>query len=447
MGPAAPHPAAAPRPAAPAPGGPPPAGSPPPGPGPVNGISWSEAPNVPVPAYPTWSLAPLAGEIAGLPLQQAQTQAAIQQAQTQTLQQQGASDDATLTRLLPALRANPALGNSPQFLQHIKPILERRGLTMPLNPDGSVDAATLTKMIAPSPVMTSPEVDQMYNSITTKEKALGTGGYTPQLFLEDVKSARARLADSGQSTAPLDTYLNADGTQLSDSFVDNYVGQKTTEEISHLQSLGVHLTNEDAYRQAVEKEKKAEFQQTLGYKYTALSAEEKKWANQAQVAQTRIGLSQQNLDARMQSLQLAQQKFGVEQTSQNLSVYRTLLNGASKQLTASNQELLHTQSLIANIAANPSSLARPEVKQQYDALVAKALALQQSISQQAPMLEAQQAAAQQGVANIYSGITGSAASTPQPYGAAVATDKNGKQVFNNNGKYVYADGSPYVVPK
>jgi hypothetical protein len=390
--------------------------------------------------------------------------------------------DAQLARLSPSLIANPDLINQAGVQRFISPLLSSRGLSLDAFKDpttGQYDPHKLLSAINPptadSPPaqkpwamwtqkevaearaqppeqrllppdapewfrtakaivpLTDKSIDFMQQQLGNKEKLLGTGGYTPQLFLADVLGQRKMLQNSGQDTSWLDGYLNADQTGLSESLIDKVVGEKTQAEIDHLGALNVNIKDLDAYRTAVEAEKKREFDATQKFKYANLSREELRDRNAAAVASSKLQYMAGNLAARWASVQNSANTIGLGTTVKQINGWHVLLDSAAKSMSDASTELGKDRTLIEQMANNPQSLARPEVKAQYDALVQRAGELQGFLNTNGPQLDALKAQATQGVANAVGVITGHGTATPVdkppfqvPAGYTAAKGPNGQ---------------------
>jgi hypothetical protein len=275
----------------------------PPGPSVQNGINWSAPPAANVPIAPMYDIG---GQMADAAIQAPQIAAerddATATAKAHAQAATSSADDAMLGRVTQGLMANPALANAPALKGVLGGIFQRRGLSTPLNADGSIDVDTISKMAHPPAVwgqgefspdkikewMTEPtEVraplkgsvigapdwffssaakapltatgeTAIYKQVNDTMAHLAEGKGTAGDLLTAVQSARNRLQASGVSTAGLDVFLSDDGTKLSPNIMQQLSSDYATAKINQIEALTGVAVNREAMSEKFIKRRMAE---------------------------------------------------------------------------------------------------------------------------------------------------------------------------------------------
>jgi hypothetical protein len=438
-------------------------------------------------AVPTVAPVNIGGELAqaaqDAPVNVAENAEKVAAAKAATDQAGAQQDDLHLSRIAPALAANPALANTPAMKAILGPILQRRGFSP--GQDGNWDPKTLSGILNPQKpfsawtqedvdkAMASPPeqrvlppdapdwlkteqvrtpmtpvgLNQVFTGLAAKEKLLSDAksGYQPAMFLQDVQQTKKRLEAAGNfaEAASLNEYLNADGTGLNDAFVSRHVGEQAQAEIDKIHSLGIHLANEDEYKTDREKDLKSQFDRTLTFKYADLQGKERIAMANAQRAQTRLDQSQTRLNAYLQSVDLAKQRFQRTGVQDDFRIYKAMLTGSSGELDGAQKSLDGVTAQINSMSQNAKLRNSPL----YQSLIDQAASLNQFIQTQGPMLRAEQYDASQSIARTYSQITGTNVQQKDP--PAGGPTLNGRPIRPNaqNTGWEFYDGSPVPAGK
>lgn len=443
------------------------------------------APMAPVPSYSV--VPPVAMQLAQAyqqaPVQAAEDQAKIAQAKATAATampdaqaKQLQSDQAIMARLAPIISAGT--GPLPSTLTAtISPVLKRLGFDMPLDEQGQPDRAKLLEILAPAKpwaqwsdddvkkalaidpkfrrlpadappemkthptqvTMTSVEENQLYERLAANERRLGQAGYTPEMFLSDVQSAKKRLEDAGMSTAALDPYLSKDGTQLNESIRDHYIGGKTQSEIDHLTQLGIHLASEDTYRTDSLGERRREFDEGLKFKREEA---DKKYKIELQ----RVNNANNNLAARWASIQNSRDRLDLENNQYARTIYKNIIDEAGSDLDKARSQMRTTIGTLTQMANNPKLMKT----QQYQDLLTQATDLKKFIDEKGPEIDAERAAAKKSLHALYESVTGHKAAgggdggtAPPPEGTRASNGVT--TLIFKSGKWVdEKTGLPYV---
>jgi hypothetical protein len=423
----------------------------------------------------------------------AQDKAAQAQAAATAVTAPMAADDAMLARIIPALTQNPMLANSPQIHTVLDPILKRRGLTLPMAVGGGLDVNALQSLISlpeqwgvgkfdalgvkqwleqpkearaalrgkllgapewfftsdPKIPMTSTTVQQQLAGITKEANLLfdAKSGLTPDAFRQHVKATADILRAGnapGDAAALENEYLNPDGS-LNDAFTERHIGEVAGAEIGKLNAIGVHLQNEDAYREEREKDLRDQFKQKLKFDYAKLQSQEKVAYANAQRANRRLEISEQNLRDRETSMDRAAQRFQAAQNDKDrqfqLSIYRAQVDKADGELRNLQTELTSTGAEVDKMSQNAALRKSPL----YQALVDKAATLQKTIETDGPLLKAMQADAKRGIAHLYTQVTGNTATVPGATTGTYPVDASGRPIKpdpNDPTGWIHFDGTP-----
>lgn len=405
------------------------------------------------------------GAGAGLdPLNQSnyKTQLAMNQFAEQDAQLK--TDDALLQRLSPAIRANPLLVNSPAFMQHIVPILQRRGIEVPLGPDGKPDANKLAAMIATAPPMTQTGITAIEKSAQNLVTEITTGKKPPQAALPTMLSLRNQLLSAGQDTSLIDSYLNADHTGLADGLTHDYLGAKTESDLARWTAQDAHLGSEDQLNairawsmKAHEDDAKAGLglrRDSLALQARGLSDREQKMSFDMSQSSRRLAMRGDELGISMRNLQLRSLEFNANQNTRSYAIVNRIYGDASKKMDNANSELGRLDVQIdALLKSNPKGPESGQLGVQFNDLMNRKAELTKQIKGYqddngnwvpgyADQLGQIQANIEQFHANQYGSITGThavsipfAAGQPVPgksgykfTGAAPGIDENGRTI-------------------
>jgi hypothetical protein len=419
-----------------------------------------------------------------------QAKAATATAKTQESSAANTADDQTLQRLTPMLTGpqGAQIFNSPAMKGILQPILQRRGITdyptdyqhleqlvssasstlkpvsnydnddigkaLALPPEarnlGTDDGTPLYKYLKSAPVRTpmSPTtIQQSFTQLQKQEDLLSDpkSGYTPQMYLADVKSAQARFRASGNSgeADALNENLTPDGSQLNDAFISRHVSDQYNLEKQKLDALGVHMNDEDSYREEREKDLRGQFTQTLAWKKSDLSVREQHQYTMDQNAQTRIQDSERRLNAYMTSTDLNQKRYAASGQRQDFDLYKGVVDKANGELSDARKSLTSVTGQINQMAQNPNLRNSPL----YQSLVDQASGLQNFIETQGPVLQQRSTDATQQMNNIIGSVTGNKVTPPPNEGAAKQYYMNGRPIRYNQTKsdWEFFDGSPATV--
>ena len=419
-------------------------------------------------AYPVVVPAQQAVEAANAaPVNAAADQAKIAQSKATAETAPLAADDQMLQRLGPAVLENP---KSPQLRALLEPILARRGQAWPEDPaqlsnmlspikpwsQWTPDEITAQRKLppwsrtlppdAPKEARQEPQyipmtdVDQrlIYSQIDQKEKELGTGNYRPEVFLADLLSAKKRLAAGGASTEGVDSYLSADGQSLNEGFKDKFAGDFAEAKIKELDALGVHLKDEDATKEALRKDKRAEFDKTLKYDYYKTNTE-------ATVQSRKLEVAMGNLNARWASVANSQYSNALKGQGLAFNIYKAQLGAAQKEFEGAQKQLQQTTATLGSIA-NGANGAQEIGKPYYQSLQQQALDLKKFLDTNGAELQARQSDALQGIAHVSQSITGhdtSAPKNPEGFSFFKTTPDGKHKIWTNkdNTKY-WIEGTP-----
>ena len=312
---------------------------------------------------------------------------------------------------------------------------------------GTDDGSPLYKYLKSAPVRTpmSPTtIQQSFTQLQKQEDLLSNpkSGYTPQMYLADVKSAQARFRASGNSgeADALNENLTPDGSQLNDAFISRHVSDEYNLEKQKLDALGVHMNDEDSYREEREKDLRGQFTQTLAWKKSDLSVREQHQYTMDQNAQTRIQDSERRLNAYMTSIDLNQKRYAASGQRQDFDLYKGVVDKANGELSDARKSLTSVTGQINQMSQNPNLRNSPL----YQSLVDQASGLQNFIETQGPVLQQRSTDATQQMNNIIGSVTGNKVTPPPNEGAAKHHYMNGRPIRYNQTKsdWEFFDGSP-----
>lgn len=382
--------------------------------------------------------------------QQAKLAVARETAAEAPLRQQAAqqaADDQTLARLTPALTGpqGASLFGTPAMRSILGPILQRRGMAeypaeigavkdliapstvKPLNQWAqddiakalavpaearqlpSDDGSALSTYLRSAPVrtpMTGATIQNEFTRLGKQENLLfdAKSGYTPGAFLADISSTIKRFraaGNTGDAEALAGSYLNADGTGLNEAFVERHVGERYQAEIDKIHKLGIHLDNEDQFKEEREKDLRAQFKQTMTWRTDKLKADEKLAYAKFQQGQQRLVDSQTRLQGYLRSLDLSEQRFQQAQTRDNFQVYKGVVDKANTELVDARKSLASVTAQIQLMSQNPALRDSPL----YNDLLTQAGGLKDFIDTQGPILQTRANDAQNQMWRDYSAIT------------------------------------------
>lgn len=434
----------------------------------------------------------------------AETQAAKQVATAEGAQAELAAQKAQDQQLM-RLASIPGIERSPMGQKAITDRLKTLGVNVPRDESGAIDMAAVKALLTPpikpwaewtpkeinDELALDPKLRQLpadapeeartkaanvpitekgYEAIMRPvqmaEAAIGKGQGTYKGLEGAALSAYRALVSRGADTSVIEPYLNADKTGLSDEYVNQQAGALVDAQIDKLHKLGIYYQDETKVREEQIKEKKYEWEHPSAYQRGQLSVQERGLELRARAEASRTSIALQNLQARWASVQNSRENNALRATAFGASFYQNITNRAGEALGKARSQLATTTNIINTMSQNPKMRKSP----QFQGLVDQASALQNFIDTEGPTLEAEQATGSQGIANIYSQITGNKSlqmpasfppitvnvTTPgaapgTTYGGGKASaippgtqpggTLHGKPIFAVGGKWVFQDGS------
>lgn len=400
----------------------------------------------------------------------------------------------------------PGIEKSPQGQKMLAERFKTLGIPMPTNEAGLPDMAAIRAIIQPpvkpwnqwSPEEVSKEMaldpslrnlpadapemartkaanvpisEAGYKAIMAPvqraEEMIGKGTGNFQGLQGAALSAYKTLVARGADTSPVEPYLNADHTGLSDEYKNQMAGTLVDAQIDKLHKLGIFQQDEIKLRQEMIDQKKYEWDHPSAYQKGMLNVQDRRLAQQAQQTNARLSIMQQNLQARWTSIANARDNLALRSTAFGMNAYSRMIQVAGGELSKARSQLTSTTAVINAMVQNPQMRKSP----QFQNLVDQANALQDFITTNGATLDQEQQQATQGLAGMYSQVTGQPSTvanpppridinvtvpgqqqttkTPQvgrqavPAGAKPVATLKGKPIFLNAAGtgYVYQDGS------
>lgn len=329
----------------------------------------------------------LAEQLVAAPEIRARREATVAQDQAVKAQSDAAATDAHTKQLQVLIRgaqASPEFAESPLFRQAVENHLKSVGMAVPLGPDGHVDVKALERFTspikpyaewtakeiadaralppelrhlppdAPESLKTSPAVvpitpvaeSKIYTDLDSMLKTAGSAKLPKNVLLANIQSARQRLATAGLSTAPVDVYLNADGTDLSDMMKEQIASDYAQSEMTKMDRLGIAAVDRAQVQNRLLQERMREFdqKQNLAERKFTLSErrEQADEANKASLAAKRTADVQQGwqrVQAEVTNAMTNKNRLAQATANQRLQAFAKLWQDAVNQRDANLRSL------------------------------------------------------------------------------------------------------------
>lgn len=233
------------------------------------------------------------------------------------------------------------------------------------------------------------------------EELIGKGTGNFQGLEGAALSAYNALKARGADTSVVDPYLNADHTGLSDEKKSQMAGTLVDAQIDNLHSLGIYRTDETKLRQEMIDQKKYQWDHASAYQRGQLSLGAQRIQAQASQAAAKLSIAERNLTARWASIGNSAQANQIRLGALGVNYYQNYLKQTNDAMKDGEAQLQKTNALITSMI-DAGQTDSPV----FTGLVNQAASLQKGIDTNAPIVDAETAKAQQGLAGIYSSVTG-----------------------------------------
>jgi hypothetical protein len=397
---------------------------------------------------------------------------------------------------LARVSAMPNVANSPAGLKMLKTAADAAGLEIPKTVNGLPDIDALKQMTA-TPVknfselstaeykdqqarppadrtnfpgapadwmsrkavtpLTEKGLEQAHAPVMKAEALFAAGkGNTYNLaqnLLAAAQYEKAQLTAHGESTEGVDNILTADGKSLRPEYLKQKAVDLAQATADKEKALGVHYTDEDKVAQERVDQTVRAWENPSAYQKLQIGLGDRRIASAAANNASRIAIAGANLNARLQSMQYAQQRG-------DITLAGTIAKDAQSAIGSAQSRLTSTTNVLNSMAQNP----KMRKSEQYTNLLNQATDLQNFISTNGPTFQATAENARGEQARMYQQITGQQAAAPNvtvnlttpggpqgqqfgshppavPAGTKPAATLKGKPIYLVGNKYVFGDGT------
>jgi hypothetical protein len=393
---------------------------------------------------------------AAAPQAVADQQAALAGAQTDKAKAGEAQVQADLGKqqatdqILQRLAQTPGIEKSPIGLKMLTERLKTLGMDVPKDETGAVDMTALKVMITPpikpwaemdtkekadfwtqnpkdrtippgAPAdaasraavvpLTQAGINAIMSPVTKAEAGFATGKGNPKELEAAALAADKSLAARGGDRSQLDPYLNADHTALNPDYVNQKAGELVQAQVDNLHSLGIFRADEEQMKTRLLEEKKREWNNPSANVKVMATVKERQLQQQASQFTQKLDMQDRNLTARYASISNSATANMLRLGQTGINMYEAQLKDTAKAQADAQNTLDRARSWMNGYLNTPNADITNPV---YTAALTRATALQKSIDDNAPKLQAAREAANNGIASVYSQITGQSAQPPPP---------------------------------